>query len=386
MKILHISTRNVFIEMAIYSFERVAPGANTVWLKGRKKGEVINPFMDHSSVCVSAFNFFNPLLAKKLSSFDLVVLHSLNIYWLPIIVMAPSNVRFAWVGWGYDYHKFMYDERDYLYLNKTKIFKMSVSEGHSLSLKGKLKRYISSGVFSLFEERVLKRIETFSPVIFEEYKLIEEGRRILGFPKYMPWNYGGLKGYLVRGVVGQRCSGRTVLLGNSASFTNNHLDAFDVIRGLEAALNKSIKIVVPLSYGDSDVRNHIVDLGRKQFSMFTPLTEFVSLDKYVLLLKECGFAVFNHKCQEAVGNIIIMLYLGARVFLREESPVYLMFKSKGAVINSVQELLVNPELIELPLAECEIARNISILESEWSQAAVDKKTELLVGHYFDNKS
>ena len=114
------------------------------------------------------------------------------------------------------------------------------------------------------------------------------------------------------------------------------------------------------------------------FDDFKAITDFISIDEYVTLLKQCGFVIMNHKRQQAVGNIVIMLYLGARVFLREDNPTYKMLKKDGAVISSTLDLENQPGLLKMPLTEKEIQTNIAILFKHWSKEAIDQKTKSLV--------
>lgn len=84
------------------------------------------------------------------------------------------------------------------------------------------------------------------------------------------------------------------------------------------------------------------------------------------------------KYQQAVGNIVIMLYLGARVFLREENPTYKMLKREGAILNTIQERSTQPELLQKPLSENKIQKNIAVLYKHWSKKVINNKTKNLV--------
>lgn len=112
----------------------------------------------------------------------------------------------------------------------------------------------------------------------------------------------------------------TVMVGNSASRTNNHkyllalLSQFD-LRGK--------KVVVPLSYsGRARYVNEVVAYGKKEVEGFVPLMKFMPLDEYNRLQSSTAVALFGNLRQEAIGNIMIALYMGAKVFLFESNPVY----------------------------------------------------------------
>lgn len=240
-----------------------------------------------------------------------------------------------------------------------------------------LKKLIKLGVVKAFKKKALARIGSISPVLPSEHALLKKSGLISSLPDLVPWNYGSLEESLVKNFINQKVSGSAVLVGNSASYTNNHLEVLDLLRNLPVM--SSLKVIAPLSYGDDCCLEAVLAKGKQCLGeRFEPVTDFMSIDDYVALLKQCGFAVMNHKRQQALGNIVIMLYLGARIFLREDNPVYQMFKQEGAVLNSIAELKTQPELLQTPLAEKEIETNIAVLYKHWSKKAIDQKTKNLV--------
>ena len=82
----------------------------------------------------------------------------------------------------------------------------------------------------------------------------------------------------------------------------------------------------------------------------------------------------NHVRQQAVGNIVIMLYLGAKIFLRQECPTYTYFRDQGAVVFSIQELEKKPELLNQRLDHADMVVNRTIVKNNWSKEAANKKT------------
>jgi hypothetical protein len=379
-KILHITSDNKFISHALTSFENVYPGQNTVWMFAN--GYDWHASKNHRDLEFTFLDMFKPSLLKKLKLFDLVVIHGFDLFKYPLVALAPKDVKFAWLGWGYDYYGYIYKNEDDLLLTGTQKIQNQCARK---TLKDTIypvklvKKLVKMALEFLFKKKAIKRIGSFSPVLEEDYQLVEQTKLISFLPAYMPWNYGSLEESLVKNFIGERVSGNSILLGNSASFTNNHLEAFELIKKVASYENTDFKIVAPLSYGDECYRSVILKEGNVRFGDdFKAVTDFISIDEYVALLKQCGFAIMNHKRQQAVGNIVIMMYLGARVFLRADNPTYQMLKKDGAVINTVQELENQPSLLNMSLTEQEIQSNIEILYKHWSKEAIDKKTKDLV--------
>jgi hypothetical protein len=107
-----------------------------------------------------------------------------------------------------------------------------------------------------------------------------------------------------------------ILIGNSADSSNEHVEIFHL---LEKFKNKDIKIICPLSYGQSEYREYILDEGNNIFGdKFIPLTEFLSFNDYMDILSKVEIAIFNHKRQQALGNILNLLGLGKKVYIRND--------------------------------------------------------------------
>ncbi|MBD3727575.1 MAG: TDP-N-acetylfucosamine:lipid II N-acetylfucosaminyltransferase [Moraxella osloensis] len=379
-KILHITTDNKFISHALITFENVYPGQNTVWMFAN--GHDGHVSKNHRDLDFVFFDTFKPSFLKKLAEFDLVVVHGFDLFKYPLVALAPEGVKFAWLGWGYDYYDYIYANPDDLLLAETLVLKnrcrqQSLKQSiHPVKLFKKIAR---SAIEVLFRKRALKRIGSISPVLKEDYDLLKSAGLLKPLPDFLPWNYGSLEESLIKNFIGQRVFGEAVLVGNSASFTNNHLEVFNLLKSVDEKSSLELNIISPLSYGDDCCLSAVKQKGADCFGEhFQGITGFMPIDEYVSLLKQCGYAVMNHKRQQAVGNIVIMLYLGARVFLREENPTYKMLKSEGAIINTIDELAAQPGLLKTPLTENEITNNIEVLYKHWSKAVIDQKTKNLV--------
>ena len=382
-KILHITTDNKFISYALTSFENVYPGQNTVWMF--LEGHDGHTSKNHRDLNFSFIDTFIPSFLNKLNEFDLVVLHNFQFTKFPLIALAPKSVKFAWLGWGFDYYDYIYkDERELLFSKTLRLKYKCKNNRFRMASQPQflIKKILKTTIAFFFEDSALKRINSFSPVIKEDYELVKRTGILKVIPDYVAWNYGSLEENLVQNFIGQRVTGNSILIGNSATFTNNHLEAFDILSKCINFLAEDQKIIVPLSYGDEYYREEVLHAGKACFSdKFIALKNFISIDEYVTLLKQCGYAIMNHKRQQAVGNIVIMIYLGARVFLQEDNPVFKFFKKENAFVNSMEDLALKPILARTPLTELEIEYNLQILNKHWSKEIIDLKTKNLVEYH-----
>ena len=176
------------------------------------------------------------------------------------------------------------------------------------------------------------------------------------------------------------CHGQNILLGNSASETNNHVEILGILSRHDLG---SRKVIVPLSYGDHEYRSNIIEIGKRMLgNAFVPLVDYMPLHEYSSIVASCNVVIMNHLRQQALGNIGTALYQGAHVFLDPSNPVYQFFIEKKAIVQSTQNLLSGA----LPLAGLhadDISRNRSVLESFWGQEQVHANVAALLSKVCD---
>ncbi|MFY4783628.1 TDP-N-acetylfucosamine:lipid II N-acetylfucosaminyltransferase [Aliarcobacter butzleri] len=127
-----------------------------------------------------------------------------------------------------------------------------------------------------------------------------------------------------------------IQLGNSADLTNNHIE---VLEKLVKYKNENIQIYAPLSYGDKGYTKEVIFKGKEIFGdKFVPLTEFMSFEKYLEFLSKIDIAIFAHKRQQAMGNIITLLGLGKKVYLRKDITTWQFFLEKGIKVYDVENI------------------------------------------------
>lgn len=119
----------------------------------------------------------------------------------------------------------------------------------------------------------------------------------------------------------------SIIVGNSADPSNNHKESLDKLLPYK---DYDIKIYCPLSYGNQEYAADIIAYGKAIFGeKFYPLTKFMKIDEYMKLLQKIDIAIFNHKRQQAFGNILMLLGYGKKVFIRKESTLNETFLSIG---------------------------------------------------------
>lgn len=366
-KILHLSLDDKFTDMALYYFEFLQPNTNTLVVYTDKQPK----FIKTNSVWVNKYNILEKI---NIDDYDLVILHSLSSVWFNFIKKLPKNIPIVWIGWGYDYYDLLPQK---LLLYKT--IKISTGNEGLFNFFSCIKK-IFKKILLLNQpnkKEIIERIDYFAPVLESEYTMIKQALNFRRFPEYIFFNYGSLEKNLIKNFNKKIVNGNNILVGNSATDTNNHIEIFDLLNTL--LLDDSTKIICPLSYGNETYKKNIISIGNNILGeKFEPLVEFMDIDDYISKIMSCSVVIMNHVRQQAFGNVITMLYLGAKVFLREENPIYIFLKNKGAIIYSIQELEKNNDLIFDKLIDSDILKNQNILRDFISEDATIKKTKNII--------
>lgn len=119
-----------------------------------------------------------------------------------------------------------------------------------------------------------------------------------------------------------------ILIGNSADKSNNHISAF---KALSHYAQENITIYCPLSYaGEADYIKKVVDIGQATFGKhFIPLLDFINKEDYIKLLATINIGVFFNDRQQAMGNIALLLGLGAKVYMYKNTSMFMSYTQSG---------------------------------------------------------
>lgn len=383
LKIAHIILDEKFSDSAYELFESIAPNCNDFFiasnphkLKYIKKVPV--KFVGDRAYSESAF-------IKKIKKYDFVVLHALTDFNQRLVLNSrPSNTKFVWIGMGYDYYDLIVDNNEELLLNKTR----QVLRKHNRELyEGPLWKYflkyklpyldtLRQNYFRTLKIKAIKKIHFFSPVLENEYTLVKEkfdGK----FPLYVPWNYSTNSSDIDDASEAENTlHGDNLLLGNSASETNNHIEMIDLLS--EIALDGR-KLICPLNYGIKKYADIVIEYATQKLgSRFVPILDFIPFDEYMNLISNCSTVLMNHRRQQATGNIVAMLTRGAEVFVRDENPVYEFYSSKGLKIFKIQDIEKNSLALFQKLESKSIYENKKIIKQLYGMENSLLKTQNLI--------
>lgn len=379
MKILHLIHDNKFFDFAseVFSalpgvqnrFVAFAPGnAPTAHIEALKPWRRVGPGY-----------FFSRGARADLDWCDCLVVHFMEAYGALLMLRAPARVATVWSGWGGDYMALLPGaERALLCPETAALLEDIRHQTNRRSLSASVRR-LAARSRHLFIDRPLlmaavARTEFFSAPLQEDFELLRGalGQRFRA--RYAQLNYGSVERTFGAGPAG--LTGNDILLGNSATATNNHVEILRLLAKLDLG---DRKVVVPLSYGDPDYRDAVVKRGQQLLgTRFEPLLAFMPLAEYNAQIARCAVAIMNQRRQQALGNIGAALYRGARLYLDDAGMMYRIFRNLGAHVLSTRSLEETRALPVEPLTPAQQAQNRASVESLWSHDVVMRNTAAFV--------
>lgn len=334
-RFLHLIPDDKFLDTAHDVFEEAAPGAHDYVLIGAPPFRYLRRLIP---TCMTLGTALHIRLADTFPSYSAVFVHYLNDAARVLVASAPQTTKFVWLAWGADFYHLI-KQREELLLPMTRALvdsKRLRRAAYADRIRRRLARRIKLlraphevmalwGAESMLrgiranangEVAFLNRFMAMATPIAEDYESLRTAHPELRIG-FMDWNYP-IKLQSGRNARSTQTGG-DILLGNSATPENNHLDALHVLAGCKLA---SRKVICPLSYGNKRYGDAVEQYGRKVLGgQFVPLRTYLAPAEYIRIVSNCSVVVMNHVRQQALGNILIALCSDAHVFLNEKSPI-----------------------------------------------------------------
>lgn len=375
MKILHITTDEKFINSIYWQFEQVFNRQNKVIVSIDNNAIPIKHITLNSNVkTIIKDKKGLAYCLVKASENDLVIFHGLSYFQSQIVLESKNTDKFVWFFWGgefYDNPKALQNE---ILGSKTKAQFMKTS------LSKKIKNFLrpvfyrirhSTKIPELTILDAAKKLKHVGVIHKEELIFFKKLKFLNQEVNHLTTTYYPLE-FIFKGIENIKIIGDNILLGNSASMSNNHLEAFDLLSQFQI---DERKIIVPLSYGDKKYAKSICKTGAQVFGEnFEPLLNFMSLKKYNKTISQCSIVIMNHYRQQSVGNIVAMLWIGSKVYLDEKNTFYHYLKRIGIVVYSINKDLSNRNKnVFVGLNQTEINLNRELLRLNFGFDVIKKK-------------
>lgn len=366
--ILHLVHDEKIINRTIDVFEQVAPGENLFVVFTRHELK----FVKHHKSVITFKEYNNYSGAKEFSA---VIIHYMNSRKMEFVQKhIKRNVPVYWIIWGNDlYNKMLYPKGFELWDRQSSFHKKTKKTFIAQKLEKIINNFKTRKIESFISSRVNFIVTDTTEV---DYTML-----INYYPKLknIPWKdffYYPIEMILSEEMMHKWVEGNDIQIGNSGSITNNHEYAMRFLSKLDL---QERKVVVPLSYsGTKQYKQTVKDAGKAYFGEnFMPLEEFLPLEKYNQLMTRFGVAIYGNWRQEAIGNILISLYLGAKVFLPKVNPVLQWAKQHDLVIFELESISQNE--IDTPLDRESRIHNRNVLLKLYN---LDRLKALIASNFY----
>jgi dTDP-N-acetylfucosamine:lipid II N-acetylfucosaminyltransferase len=324
----HVMVQDKFLDSFIADVYAIREEKNNIfWFRG-KKGET--NYINTDKI-VEYVGYDKLTLKKKLQLLkptDNVFIHWYDT-WIADLVFDLPNKLFVifWGGEFYEdpfwYHaKWIHDKKTYKIVKK-ELYPKIVWQKNILKTIRNIKRVLQYPNFvkRLYEHKK-KQVERIDYIIFGELNKAELEKIKDLYPTFKAKHLGGQ--YDLNFNLANEINIKTkktdvikILVGNSATEANNHLEAFRELKKL-----KNVDIYCPLSYGSEYYKKIVIKEGKRIFGEnFYPITDFMQRKEYVEFVNNMDIVYMYHNRSQAWGNIATSLTLGKPVFLKERNAL-----------------------------------------------------------------
>ena len=338
LTILHIASDEKFINAANYIFEKAFPKCNHFVIPfSRFRRKLRHVKLENNVHIISHSNSVIRKISKMSEKYDCVFLHGISEFNSSVYLSSLKKERFIGLLWGSELYNEDNFSRNKLLGEITASIKLPKPR---YSLNEKIKTILRQLIYNkkvIIKDAIklaASQLKYICTMYEEESDFFKEKKLISVNAIHIPFSYYPME-YIMKENESSLVNGKNILIGNSASLTNNHLEAFHILKNFNI---ENRKIIVPLSYGDELYASYIQEKGKGLFGEhFNPLLNFLPLTEYNKVIQGCGIVIMNHYRQQAIGNILSALWLGSKVYLNESNTFFRYLKRIGIKVYSMDK-------------------------------------------------
>lgn len=324
----HIMVQDKFLDSFIADVYAIGEENNNIfWFRGNKgennyvKTEKVVEYIGYDKLSIK-------IKLQLLQSTDTIFIHWYDMWIADIVYDLPNKLFiFFWGGELYQepfwhHAKWIHDKKTYSIIKKQSypeiiwqknIFKMMRNVKSILQYPSIIKKQY---------EQKMKQVERIDYIIFGQLNISEIEKIKKLYPTFKAKHLAGqydLNFDLANeiGLKIKKTNKIKILVGNSATEANNHLEAFSKLKKL-----KNVEIYCLLSYGSNYYKEIVIKSGKSIFGKnFYPISDFMQRKEFVEFINEMDVIYMYHNRSQAWGNIATSLTLGKPVFLKEKNAL-----------------------------------------------------------------
>ena len=365
--LLHLVHDEKIINRTIDVFEEALPGQNLFVVFTRHSFSYVKPQAN-----VISFQEYSQHAEKH--RITAVVIHYLNSRKIRFIKKyIDKKLPVYWIIWGNDlYNKLLNPKGFEIWDPECSYLKTVKKSLLTRKVNSFVSRYRANKLIAFISKRINYIVTDTTEV---DYAMLLQYYPHLSHIPRKDFFYYPIDRILDNELMQKWVNGKNIQIGNSASMSNNHEYAMRFLSGLNL---DGRQIVVPLSYSvTKEYVRAVKETGNSLFGdQFCPLEHFLPLDEYNRLMSSFEIVLYGNWRQEAIGNILISLYMGAKVFLPERSPVMQWAKDHQLKVYVLEHIC--QEEMDTPLEDSVRLHNRKILTELYS---TDRLKSLIIENF-----
>lgn len=317
VRALHLFSDRKFIPWARQTFSLTGWESSYIVLNpGRSKSMET---LEAGTIEVSADEFGLGLIRDKLYHTDIAFHYFLDNIKADLIMQSDPRIIHCWCFYGAEiYQQTSLFRRD-LYGAATRKLLWSLPE---IKFRYDLRKYYF--MFARFRQPPIKSLLRAIPRIHRILWYVEDEIEMINsritLPRWQFFQFFSFSDIVPPATKLTDKTSKKILIGNSATIENNHVDVLEALLTLE---DQQYTYSLPLTYGQfprykAKIKaRYLKGLGdRVSF-----LDAHIKLDEYYDFLSQHPVAIFLHHRQQGLGNILYMLYTGTKVYLSRQNIV-----------------------------------------------------------------
>lgn len=377
--ILHlIHDDNKVVPRMIAQFEEVCPGNNVFLCIVRACDNNDLRFLkDNPKVIKSNSNEEDNIPWSKI---DKICIHYLNFsklkyFWKLRFKHGLNKCKLIWFIWSGDIYDIIERKGFELYSSNNSYLDIRRADRKGdKTLKSLLKKLSLSFKNSVADSAKCyfldKKLDYIVCNSRDEFELFSRYLRFSKCKELLNYSYYPLEDTL-GSLMNKEINGNSIIIGNSASESNNHEYVLSIIEALPI---RDRKVYVPLSYGNDVEYIKIIESKYSRLPNAVILKEFLPLEEYHKLLMSCSTFIYGNFRSEAWGNILVALYLGGKVYVSEKSFLSKYLKTEGYKYFITESI---KDTIDVILTDEEKNHNREIAMETWSREKNIKNIEYI---------
>ncbi len=352
MKIYHIHTDPKFINDSLhFDFEDYS---NTIVYVGNST-EVENQ-TSFPLICIPKTINLVTKICKLCKDTQMVVLYDLSTEKIALANKLSKDVKILWRFFVYELY--CRKQKDFLSDNTLELLKQqktSLFDKVKTSFSFKFRRLVQQVVYrhNYNFEQAVKRIDIFLCLFEDEFKMLNT--HFKGLPEFVQIPVFKREIKLESFEYTQNKS--KLIIGNSRNVYNNHIEILEITKKY-----KNISLVLPFNYGPESLYSRKVkEIAKGQNIKIIDF--FMQYDAYEKLLKDSTALVLNTYRQMAIGNVLIAIKNGLKLYLNKKNCVYKILMKHKFHVFTIEDFKHDIDLKNLSLSDKEIIHNFEVYNS-----------------------